>query len=275
MIGTFHHAAVVVRDATAALGAFRDLLGLEVIADEVIEDQGVRAVVLGAGNEELELVQPIRPDTGVARYLEDRGERVHHVGLRTDDIVGDLARLEALGIRLIDREPRETRAGLSAFIHPKSMQGVLIELVQPPAVEPERPGLGLHHFATLSGDYPKAIELWTKTLGLELRREMPQPEREMVRGFVHGGVPFMEIIGATSPESRFYRRLERDREGPVSTIAFFVPDFAATVARFRRAGYDVPEPTDPNHPRVLFPNDEGIHGVFIQLLPADSNEEPA
>lgn len=273
MIDRLHHVGVVVRDADAALGVFRDLLGLKVIADAVVEDQGVRSVVLAVGEHELELVQPIRDDTGVARYLEQRGERVHHYCFRTDDIQADLDRLAGMGIRLIDRQPRDSRTGRSAFIHPKSMQGVLIELTQPASGEARSEGLGLHHLATLTGDYPAALDLWTETLGLELTREMPQPERQMVRGFVDAGHCFIEIIGATDPESRFYRRLERDREGPVSTIAFEVYDVAAAVARFRAAGVEVPDPTETNSgSRVLFGN-EGTCGVYIQLIQPGAEEQ--
>ena len=70
MIDRLHHVGVVVRDADAALGFYRDVMGLEVAVDEVVEEQGVRGVLLPLGENEIELLEPVRPDTGVARYLE-------------------------------------------------------------------------------------------------------------------------------------------------------------------------------------------------------------
>ena len=86
MIDRVHHVGVVVRSVDAALGFYRDVMGLEVAADQVLEEQGVRGVLLSVGENEIELLEPVRDDTGVARYLESRGETLHHICFRTDDI---------------------------------------------------------------------------------------------------------------------------------------------------------------------------------------------
>ena len=106
-----------------------DRLHLE---EETVEDQGVRAVLLDAGNSLLELLQPTVPDTGIARYLEKRGEGLHHVCLEVDDIVASLADCKAKGLQLIDETPRKGLTGTIAFLHPAGLHGVLIEFVHGP-----------------------------------------------------------------------------------------------------------------------------------------------
>ena len=124
-----HHVGVVVNSIDAAYGFFRDTLGLRVVKEETIEDEGVRAALLDLGNSYLELLEPVVPGTGIARYLEKRGEGLHHVCLEVDDIVASLAELKAKGVELIDETPRPGLTGTIAFLHPSALHGVLVELV--------------------------------------------------------------------------------------------------------------------------------------------------
>ena len=125
-----HHTGVVVRSLEEAYGFYRDSLGLRLVKEAYIEDQGVKAALLDLGNGLLELLEPVQPDTGIARYLEQRGEGLHHVCLEVDDIEGALADLRAKGVPLVDQEPREGLVGTIAFLHPTALHGVLVELVQ-------------------------------------------------------------------------------------------------------------------------------------------------
>jgi methylmalonyl-CoA epimerase len=127
-----HHVGVVVRSLDDAYATFRDALGLTLVKEQVIEDQGVRAALLDLGNALLELLEPTVPDTGIARYLERRGEGLHHVCLEVDDIHASLADLKSKGIQLIDDAPRPGLTGEIAFIHPSALHGVLVELVHGP-----------------------------------------------------------------------------------------------------------------------------------------------
>lgn len=129
MPNRIHHTGVVVRSIDESLGFFRDTLGLPVVLEETIEDQGVRAALLDLGNGLLELLEPITPDTGIARFLESRGEGLHHVCLEVDDINAALAELKSKGVRLVDEEPRPGIVGSIAFLHPAALHGVLVELV--------------------------------------------------------------------------------------------------------------------------------------------------
>jgi len=131
MLSKVHHVGVVVKSADEAMKFYRDALGLTVTADRVIEDQGVRGVLLAIGNSEIELLEPTRADTGVARFLETRGEGMHHICFESDDVDRELEAARAKGIELIDQKPREGLAGMICFLHPKSNHGVLIEFATP------------------------------------------------------------------------------------------------------------------------------------------------
>jgi methylmalonyl-CoA epimerase len=133
-VGTIHHVAVVVRDIDDALPRYERLFGWrpERAAFE-FPQQGVRLCFLPTGRgaaTRIELVQPMDPEGGVARFLESRGEGVHHVCLVSDDLPADLAALAAAEAELIDREPRQGAHGQVAFIHPRTLNGVLWELLQ-------------------------------------------------------------------------------------------------------------------------------------------------
>lgn len=131
MLKKIHHVGVVVKSADEAMKFYRDALGLTVTADRVIEDQGVRGVLLEIGNSEIELLEPTRDDTGVARYLESRGEGMHHICFESDDVHKELEDAKAKGIEVIDQQPREGLAGMICFLHPKSNHGVLVEFATP------------------------------------------------------------------------------------------------------------------------------------------------
>ncbi len=127
-----HHVAVVVRDLDAALSFYRDRLRLPLDVVMPIDTDGVRIAFLPVGESNVELVQPTRADTGVARFLDSRGEGFHHVCLEVDDLAVELERLAAEGVELIDSAPRRGAEGPVAFIHPRSCHGVLVELIEAP-----------------------------------------------------------------------------------------------------------------------------------------------
>ncbi|MBE7519299.1 MAG: methylmalonyl-CoA epimerase [Dehalococcoidia bacterium] len=131
MLTKVHHVGIVVKSADEALKFYRDALGLAVTADRVIEDQGVRGILLQIGQSEIELLEPTRDDTGVARFLASRGEGMHHICFESDDVDRELEAARAKGIQLIDEKPRPGLAGMICFLHPKSNHGVLVEFATP------------------------------------------------------------------------------------------------------------------------------------------------
>lgn len=126
-----HHVAYAVADIDAALPVYTDRYGMSVEVRERLDDQGVEAVSLGAGTSHIELIQPVDPQSGVAKFLERRGPGLHHVAFEVEDLAAALAELRDGGAELIDEEPRRGLGGhMIAFIHPRASGGILTELVQ-------------------------------------------------------------------------------------------------------------------------------------------------
>lgn len=129
------HVAVAVESIDDVLQALEAVTGARGSRRETVESQGVQVCFLGTGGGKLELVQPLGPDSPVARFLRKRGPGLHHIAYRVTDLEGMLRRLADAGTELIDRSPRPGAHGHRvAFIHPRSTGGVLVELVEP--VEP-------------------------------------------------------------------------------------------------------------------------------------------
>lgn len=131
MLKKIHHVGIVVRSLDEAYGFYRDTLGLPVHKEAVVEDQGVRAALLTCGHSEIELLEPVSPAGTVARFLEKRGEGLHHVCFESDDVGAELEAARAKSIPLIDETPRPGLAGMICFLHPKGTAGVLVEYATP------------------------------------------------------------------------------------------------------------------------------------------------
>jgi methylmalonyl-CoA/ethylmalonyl-CoA epimerase len=131
MFGRIDHVGVAVEDLDEALALYSERLAMPVEHRETVEEQGVEAVLLGAGGSHVELLRPLGPDTAVGRFLVRNGPGLHHVAYGTDDIDSALDAVRAAGLRLIDERPRTgIRNSRVAFLHPKSTGGVLTELVE-------------------------------------------------------------------------------------------------------------------------------------------------
>ena len=125
------HVALAVRDLDGSLAEYKRLFGSDPIYREVVADQGVEEAMVAVGGSYVQLLQPLGPDTPVGRFIESRGEGMHHIALAVADIEAALEHLEAEGARLVDEEPRiGGRGSRIAFVHPKSFAGTLIELVE-------------------------------------------------------------------------------------------------------------------------------------------------
>ena len=132
MFSRIDHIGVAVREIEPALEIYRDRFELQVAHREVVAEQGVEALLLDVGENHVELLRPLSPDTPVGKFLASRGPGLHHVAYQTADIEAELERLRAAGLRLIDEEPRTgIRNSRVAFVHPRSTGGVLTEIVQP------------------------------------------------------------------------------------------------------------------------------------------------
>lgn len=125
------HVAIAVHDLDAAIDRYRQLYRVEPLYREVVEEQGVEEAMIPVGGSFVQLLQPLSPDTPVGRFIEKRGEGLHHVAYAVPNIESALAHLEAEGARLVDRAPRiGGRGARIAFVHPKAATGTLTELVE-------------------------------------------------------------------------------------------------------------------------------------------------
>ncbi len=129
----FDHVGIAVEDLEAAVERYRSVLGSEPVHREIVQDQGVEEVLFDVGGSFVQLLGALGADTPVGRFLEKRGPGIHHVGYRVEDVDDELARLRSSGARLIDETGRQGSRGTRvAFVHPSTLGGVLLELVQVP-----------------------------------------------------------------------------------------------------------------------------------------------
>ena len=131
MLNYLHHIGIVVSDIDTATNFYEKTLGLTKTHREIIEDQAIEAILLNANNCEIELLAPTDTISGVAKYLEKFGNKFHHLCFAVDDVQEELNRMTALSMELIDFEPRKGLVGDVGFAHPKSTNGVLVEVAAP------------------------------------------------------------------------------------------------------------------------------------------------
>jgi methylmalonyl-CoA/ethylmalonyl-CoA epimerase len=129
-IKKINHIAVVVADIDQALIFWKDALGLELQHVEEVPSQKATVAFLPVGDSEVELVKPLTDDSGLSKFLAERGGGMHHLCFEVDDIAAKLEELKAKGVRLINETPMELPGRKMAFVHPKSTGGVLVELYE-------------------------------------------------------------------------------------------------------------------------------------------------
>jgi methylmalonyl-CoA/ethylmalonyl-CoA epimerase len=132
MFGRIDHVGVAVSDLDSAVTLYEHTFGMPVAHRETVDSQGVEAVLLDVGDGHVELLRPLGPETAVGKFLDKRGEGLHHVAYAVDDIDSTLEQLRSAGVELIDSEPRVgIRGSRVAFVHPKATGRVLTEIVEP------------------------------------------------------------------------------------------------------------------------------------------------
>jgi methylmalonyl-CoA/ethylmalonyl-CoA epimerase len=132
MFGSIDHVGVAVKDLDGAISLYEGTLEMPLVHRETVDEQGVEAALLDVGDGHIELLRPLGPETPVGRFLERSGPGLHHVAYRVEDIDATLERLAGSGVELIDRSARVgIRGSRVAFLHPKSTDRVLTEIVEP------------------------------------------------------------------------------------------------------------------------------------------------
>ena len=125
------HIGIAVKSLSEAVKVYEQAVGLKLAGYDEVEEQGVRIAMLDIGESRIELLEPTRPDSPIEKFMTRRGEGLHHIAVRVDNIEQALERLKTAGVRLIDEKPKQGAHNTRiAFIHPASTHGVLMELVE-------------------------------------------------------------------------------------------------------------------------------------------------
>ncbi len=132
-ISHIEHLGIAVKSIEESLPYYEGVLGLKCYNIEVVEDQKVKTAFFKVGQTKIELLEPTSPDSTIAKFIEKKGEGIHHIAFSVDNVAASLADAESKGVQLIDKSPRPGAEGLNiAFLHPKSTLGVLTELCEHP-----------------------------------------------------------------------------------------------------------------------------------------------
>jgi methylmalonyl-CoA/ethylmalonyl-CoA epimerase len=135
VFGRIDHIGIAVEDLDAAIALYETTFGMTLVHRETVTEQGVEAVLLDVGENHVELLAPLGPDTPVGKFLARKGPGLHHVAYQVDDIEAALGQLKEAGLRLIDEQPRTgIRNSRVAFLHPGASGSVLTEIVEPAVV---------------------------------------------------------------------------------------------------------------------------------------------
>ena len=136
MLKKINHIAIAVKDVEASSRLFSEVLGFAGGGIEVFDNFEVKVAFFAIGDVKIELVEPLNPDGGVAKFLAKRGEGIHHIAFEVDDVAAALDHYKSKGVRLINERPEPgANDTLVAFLHPKSTGGVLVEILQPATSE--------------------------------------------------------------------------------------------------------------------------------------------
>lgn len=269
MLTHIHHYGFVVRNIDDALGFYRDILGLPVSVDRVVEEQGVRGVLLPiGGNSEIELLEPVTEGTGIARFLETRGEGFHHICFNSTDVSSDLASAAQKGIQMIDEVPRNGLAGLIGFLHPKSNHGVLIEYAQPQEETHTLPNEdavvnAVDHTGIVVGEIAAAVKTYTQhfDFALDDSRGGANQALGIKNVFLkveNGALEFIEPLTDRGPVAKF----ASERGEGVFLLSYSVDNVDQIVEQLRSQDVRVSDPVGG----VAFVHPKSTNGINMQLM---------
>jgi len=269
MIKRLDHVAIAVNSIAETLEDYRRLIGWGQAHIEEVPQQGVKAALLAVPGAEVELLEPTDPQGAVARFLERRGEGLHHICLEVDDIAAELERLKASEVPLVDQQARPGLAGMVAFLHPRASHGVLIELAQktghePSAGEPPPGVTGLEHIGIIVKELAQAFASYERTLARP-RGDRVGDYPAFRLGFIHLGNSELELVEPTDPEQSWGRFLAERGEG-LHHFALGVTDLPQRVETLRQAGVKLVGVHPPEEPRYAFIHHSFLHGVLIEFV---------
>lgn len=216
MIKRVHHVGVAVQELASGFAFWRETLGLPLIREAEVKDQGVRAALLACGSCEIELLEPTGPDTPVGRFLARRGEGLHHLCFESDDVGREVKRFFGTGVEMIDTKPRKGLAGLIAFVHPRACAGILIEIATPtePGAPPKAP-LTVTAVHLIVEDVQSSAHLYRDLFGLPILMSHP----EWLVAQLGGGEAALQLSSTTTTSGKPGLSLLRLATGDLGGVA--------------------------------------------------------
>lgn len=284
MLKKIHHIGIVVRSLEEAFGFYRDTLGLPLHKVATVQDQGVKAALLPVGKSEIELLEPINPDSGVAKFLQKKGEGLHHLCFETDDIETELQGARDKGLRLIDPKPRPGLAGIIAFLHPQACCSVLVEYAQP--VDHSEPPFRLRsrqallpgetrdhrftarrldHLVIAVNDLEGAVATYEKNFGLSREEARDVPALGLRSTWMPIGDAKIKFITPLDDRSPIIQFIASRGEG-MYLVALEVDHLSGAVATLAERGIEISTSKTPDGMNLVSVSPQATCGVLLQLL---------
>jgi len=276
MLKKIHHVGIVVRKLEEAFEFYKDTLGLPLGKMATMQDQGVKAALLPVGESEIELLEPITADSGVARFLEKKGGGLHHLCFETDDIETELQGAKDKGIKLIDQKPRTGLAGIIAFLHPQVCCSVLVEYAQPVDHSEHASLLGearnrtftakrLDHVVVAVNDLEASVATYQKNFGLSREPAGEVPALGIRNTFMPIGdakIEFVSPLGEKSPIAQF---LTKNGEG-MYLLSLDIDYLPGALATLEAKGIKANVAKASDGGELAFISPKHTHGVLLQLV---------
>jgi len=262
MITGVHHVGIALHSLDEACAFYRDALGLPVVKEGVAAARGVRAAMLAVGRSYLEILQPFSDDSPFARHIAERGEGLHHVALRSDDVESLVAALREKGVPLEDREPRDGFTGRLSYLAAEAFDGALLEVVQPErGLEGAQPPGGhitrIDHVVLRVPSVDAVSERFEDWFEVPAKRRFERGETQFA--FMRPGDVVIEVIGPKSGGEA--------GSGRIAGLAFEVKGIDEMAAALKKKGFPVGEP----HPalqggRIVSVHQSGACGVPVAFI---------
>ena len=275
MLSKIHHVGIVVRNLEEAYGFYRDTLGLTLGKMATIEEQGVKAALLPVGESEIELLEPITADSGVAKFLERKGGGLHHICFETDNIETELQGAKDKQIRLIDQTPRDGLAGRIAFLHPQACCSVLVEYAQPVDYAEHTSLLSqgrsrgftakrLDHVVIAVNDLEAAVATYQNNFGLEREEAKDVPALGLRNTFLPIGDAKIEMVTPLGDKSPIGQFIEKKGEG-MYLLSLDVDYLDGAIKAFAEKGIKA-NVIQGSTGDIAMISPKHTHGVLLQLL---------
>jgi methylmalonyl-CoA/ethylmalonyl-CoA epimerase len=257
-----HHVGIAVRSLEGALGLLRDALGLPVVKQGDVPARGARVAMLGVGGSFLEIIEPMGEGSLFAAHVEERGEGLHHLALRTDAIDAEVARLREAGVPLTDEEPRPGFTGRLSYLALEAFEGAQVEVIEPEPAFEDGPGPAgqikrIDHVVLRVPDVTAACERFEGPLGVPVKRTFERGQTQFA--FLRPGDVVIEIIGPKSGGE--------PGSGRIAGLAFEVIGIDELAASLKAMGAPVGEV----HPalqggRIVSVHHSGAMGVPLAFI---------